>query len=977
MRTVTYRLGDLHRAVIPIGFVGENEHSRILFDCLKVFEEYPSAVAALTVQPPYGEAYPAVVVRDGNIVYWDIYDSDLTQEGRGEAQLTFSQGDVVVKSFIVRTSIERSLVGTGDVPDPLDDFLARAGEALTAIPETIDAALAAAKASGEFDGADGQDGQDGADGFSPTVAVTEITGGHQVAVTDAEGTTTFDVMDGVDGQDGSDGAPGADGFSPRATVSKSGKVATITITDAAGTTTAQISDGEDGQGTNIIDDEAGAGDTDKTFSADKLTADHSSLLNEITEMQGLFVEESVGESVTLTNQDSWTNIDAQNGTHRYGSQTLYPRELTTYGGTQTNPVIGHMDMNLGNHKWMIGFKYRMSKMVSGVSSPQEFRVYPNYQKHYDKTPVLDEWQTFCEVDTTDLNMVYIQMRGFSPAPGTDEFKIEIKDYFIYNVDDVSAEMLTIIENSQDINFQDGTVTYTSGGGSGGLVPDSSLTMQGKAADSKAVGDALGIPTITNIPFSFDDTYLNSSGEEASASGYTTTDYFDVTDADAIAFTGKMGSSNTVFWYDSTKTFISAALKPQEKMIWYYNILTIKPATAKYVRLVSKKTSASNPPPVAPEATAYYGKGYINYLLKNIAGDGTTDDTTAVQKVVNMANSVVFPKVEKIRLTSSISIALGYTKLIDGNGVTLIADGDFYALTVEGTLNTSAAPSTIEEYVLKSEGGTLIENFKITSSDGTSGGGIQAGKAFNLKLENNYIYRCKNGIRLYGMCRDMIVSQNHIFAITQSGILFDQNINLHQCNVNNNIVMFALTCVNINDPAAIANFQITGNDIEIVNYPSTGYENCKCIKFASTQKPGMFAEIEICGNTIQGHETSGDLMYFSGHADEPISDMSITGNHISNSQDRAIYLENCCNVSITGNNYNQIKHYVYDLYGNCENVLIVGDTARNINANTVAAGGKVHADSNAVLNNVKCKNVICTPTGTNDIETSSTTNVDLD
>ena len=279
MRTVTYRLGDLHRAVIPIGFVGENEHSRILFDCLKVFEEYPSAVAALTVQPPYGEAYPAVVVRDGNIVYWDIYDSDLTQEGRGEAQLTFSQGDVVVKSFIVRTSIERSLMGTGDVPEPLDDFLARAGEALTAIPQTIDDALAAAKASGEFDGRDGQDGQDGADGFSPTVAVTEITGGHQVAVTDAEGTTAFDVMDGVNGQNGADGAPGADGFSPRATVSKSGKVATITVTDAAGTTTATVSDGEDG--TSAIDDTAGAGDTDKVWSADKSASEASQLFGAI------------------------------------------------------------------------------------------------------------------------------------------------------------------------------------------------------------------------------------------------------------------------------------------------------------------------------------------------------------------------------------------------------------------------------------------------------------------------------------------------------------------------------------------------------------------------------------------------------------------------------------------------------------------------------------------------------------------------
>ena len=39
-------------------------------------------------------------------------------------------------------------------------------------------------------------GEQGIPGVSPTVEVTAITGGHQVEITDAEGTTTFDVMDG-------------------------------------------------------------------------------------------------------------------------------------------------------------------------------------------------------------------------------------------------------------------------------------------------------------------------------------------------------------------------------------------------------------------------------------------------------------------------------------------------------------------------------------------------------------------------------------------------------------------------------------------------------------------------------------------------------------------------------------------------------------------------------------------------------------
>jgi hypothetical protein len=57
----------------------------------------------------------------------------------------------------------------------------------------INTALSQAKDSGEFKG------EDGDDGFSPTVAVTEIEGGHRVTITDAEGTETFDVMDGEGG----------------------------------------------------------------------------------------------------------------------------------------------------------------------------------------------------------------------------------------------------------------------------------------------------------------------------------------------------------------------------------------------------------------------------------------------------------------------------------------------------------------------------------------------------------------------------------------------------------------------------------------------------------------------------------------------------------------------------------------------------------------------------------------------------------
>lgn len=270
MRTASYRVSDLQKFTIPLGFVGENEHCQIVFLAEDVYQEYPHAAASLTVRPPYGEPYPAVVTRDGNNVVWTVKDSDLTRSGQGELQLSFTTGEIVAKTYVGKTKVCRSIQPTGDVPDPLEDFLTEAGAALTAIPETIDAALEAAKESGEFDGPQGpagQDGQPGADGYSPTITVNDITGGHRLTITDKAGTRTVDVMDGEDGAPGQDGAAGADGFSPVITVTDITGGHRLTITTATGTQTVDVMDGSGGDPTTLIDDTSTA--LDKVWSANK------------------------------------------------------------------------------------------------------------------------------------------------------------------------------------------------------------------------------------------------------------------------------------------------------------------------------------------------------------------------------------------------------------------------------------------------------------------------------------------------------------------------------------------------------------------------------------------------------------------------------------------------------------------------------------------------------------------------------------
>lgn len=138
MRTVTYRLADLKNLTINLGFVGENEHTVFRFDCMKAFEEYPDAVPSLAVTPPNGDPYPAVTIRDGDYVEWTINDSDVAQKGNGEAQLTFIQDNVVMKDYIFRTKIERSILPTGEAPDPIQTWIDEANEALGTISGAVD-----------------------------------------------------------------------------------------------------------------------------------------------------------------------------------------------------------------------------------------------------------------------------------------------------------------------------------------------------------------------------------------------------------------------------------------------------------------------------------------------------------------------------------------------------------------------------------------------------------------------------------------------------------------------------------------------------------------------------------------------------------------------------------------------------------------------------------------------------------------------
>jgi len=92
-------------------------------------------------------------------------------------------------------------------------------------------------------------GAPGEDGYSPSVTITNITGGHRITITDKTSTHTFDVMDGTPGTPGAPGAPGApgeNGISPDVTVTNITGGHRVTITDATGSESFDVMDGTPG-----------------------------------------------------------------------------------------------------------------------------------------------------------------------------------------------------------------------------------------------------------------------------------------------------------------------------------------------------------------------------------------------------------------------------------------------------------------------------------------------------------------------------------------------------------------------------------------------------------------------------------------------------------------------------------------------------------------------------------------------------------
>lgn len=356
---------------------------------------------------------------------------------------------------------------------------------------------------------------------------------------------------------------------------------------------------------------------------------------------------------------------------------------------------------------------------------------------------------------------------------------------------------------------------------------------------------------------------------------------------------------------------------------------------------------------------------------DLVGDGVTDDTEAIQQAIDDNNIVVLPENCTFRITEPLLIDVKNTKVFDCNNSKLLVDGAFSAISISGLCAVSSNPSNQTDSVKEDEAASIIRNVRIigTTSVVDASCGIKLSGCFKTRIENCYIYNVTDGIIISGINRDLMFSGNQIYGVRRYGLHIDSTVNLHQFNIVNNMIQYCKYGIYLDDPAQIANCQCVGNDIEISNYPSGSISAHRCIVINSGDtKTELLSEIEITGNTIQGHSDSNAIIEITGGANRRIERVSIAGNHISNiSGGAGVILSKVNNVAISGNTMKDMLSSASCVsIANGKNIAVTGNTCDSVghfatidnsSSNIVVVGNAGETSGTAIVSSASAGNLV--------------------
>ncbi len=344
------------------------------------------------------------------------------------------------------------------------------------------------------------------------------------------------------------------------------------------------------------------------------------------------------------------------------------------------------------------------------------------------------------------------------------------------------------------------------------------------------------------------------------------------------------------------------------------------------------------------------------------GDGTTDDTAAIQAALNSAASVFFPNA-KYRITSTLSQTVLNQKLYGNISRGNDLDAKIFldsSSSSNGVINVRAPGTTIESLVLEGKGSTVANSYVIDANEEgfdsanngnvdltlincnitdaktlvkITGRGLQADSssfvsftnAIELDWPSNFVagsnpdQKLKTGMRAYGIrgCRFHGGSSN--FALKNVG---SNAANIHGLQFTDNYIdtNTAIFKGHLHD-------SLFSNNVIIHSYPSA--------YFLFDIEGG--SNFQINNNVFYGMDDNG-----AGTEENLLGIVALT---------------NCVGCQIDNNTINRVERDVVSTSGTCSNISVSGNTMKNICLSNDGGTTRSPVRVNAAIDKLMVKNNI--------------------
>jgi hypothetical protein len=331
------------------------------------------------------------------------------------------------------------------------------------------------------------------------------------------------------------------------------------------------------------------------------------------------------------------------------------------------------------------------------------------------------------------------------------------------------------------------------------------------------------------------------------------------------------------------------------------------------------------------------------------GDGKTDDTAAIQQLLDTHGSVKLAK-GTYRLTKTLTVDLtktGFAALSGDGTARLLMTAAGPALRFFGTHEGSAAPSTFTPEVWANERTPMVDGIEIVGSHAEADG-IEATGTMQITLSRVVVRECRHAVHLTKRNRNVLISACHFYHNTGVGVFYD-DVNLHQSNIVGSHISYNGGGGVVSRGGNVRNLHIGTCDIE-GNHAAEGPPSAN-IELDS--RGGSIGEVAVTGCTIQHTNKSPDSanIRIIGAGTDPsllrrvgrehtregnvtisanvFSDVQvnieirhargvvITGNTFWEGFQHDLLVEDSENIVVTGNNFDRNPRYLVNGFDNAE------------------------------------------------------------